>query len=126
MNYMRVLLDTNIIIYREADRIVFREIGDLFYWLDRLHYNKYVHPLSIKEIEGYKDAKVVATFKAKIASYNILNVEAPETPEIQAIRNKYDTNPNDTIDTSLLKEVFSNRVDVLITEDKKYMRRLRN
>ncbi len=116
---MRVLLDTNIIIYREADRIVFREIGDLFYWLDRLHYEKYVHPLSIQEIEGYHDSKVVATFKTKINSYNILKTQSPESPEIQAIRNKYDTTQNDSIDTSLLKEVFSDRVELLITEDKK-------
>jgi predicted nucleic acid-binding protein len=116
---MRVLLDTNIIIHREASNVVIREIGTLFNWLDRLHYEKCVHPLSIDEIRKHRDARVVATFETKIDSYHILKITAPESPQIQAIRAKYDKNDNDRIDTSLLKEVFADRVDILITEDRK-------
>ena len=47
---MRVLLDTNIIIHREASTVVKEEIGVLFNWLDRLHHAKCVHPLTIAEI----------------------------------------------------------------------------
>lgn len=115
---MRVLLDTNIIIHREASRVVVPEIGTLFNWLDRLHYEKYVHPLSIQEIERHQDPNVVYTFKAKIKSYNILRTQAPETSEIQAIRVKYDKTENDSVDTSLLKEVYSQRLDIFITEDR--------
>lgn len=116
---MRVLLDTNIIIHREANRVVMRDIGALFNWLDRLKYEKCVHPLSIDEIRKHKDANVVATFEAKIDSYHILKTQAAESPEIQAIRAKLDKDTNDSIDTSLLKEVFQKRVDYLITEDRK-------
>ena len=44
---MRILLDTNIIIHREASRIYNQDIGLLFNWIDKLHYEKCVHPLTI-------------------------------------------------------------------------------
>ena len=53
----KVLLDTNIIIYRETDRILNPNTPDLFNWLDKLHYDKYIHPLSEQEIAQYKDVE---------------------------------------------------------------------
>ena len=35
---MKVLLDTNIIIHREASKIYNLDIGQLFNWLDKLKY----------------------------------------------------------------------------------------
>ncbi len=46
---MRVLLDTNIIVHREASTVIKQQIGTPFRWLDRLHYAKCIHPLSIDE-----------------------------------------------------------------------------
>lgn len=115
---MRILLDTNIIIHREASKVANQDIGILFNWLDRLHHEKCVHPLSIREIRKHHDKTVVSTFEAKIKNYNILKTEAPETPQIEQIRSIYDKTENDSIDTSLLKEVFCKRVDLLITEDR--------
>jgi predicted nucleic acid-binding protein len=114
---MRVLLDTNIIIHREASTVVKEEIGLLFNWLDRLHYEKCIHPLSAAEIRTHRDPKVVATFEIKLKNYVDLKTEAPETVEIQNLRQS-DRNTNDANDTSLIKELFSNRVDALITEDR--------
>jgi predicted nucleic acid-binding protein len=113
---MRVLLDTNIIIHREASTVVMREIGVLFSWLDKLGYNKCVHPLTVKEICKHKDKRVVDTFTAKIKNYSELKTEAPESPAIQSLR-ATDQNDNDSIDTSLIKEVYASRVDLMITED---------
>lgn len=47
---MRILLDTNIIIHREASKVINQDIGVLFNWLDRLHYSKCVHPITIIEL----------------------------------------------------------------------------
>ncbi|MHB1646588.1 MAG: PIN domain-containing protein [bacterium] len=116
---MKVLLDTNILIHREANSIVNDEIGNLFNWIDKLHYEKWIHPLSLTEIEKHSDKNVVKTFKTKLQNYNVLKTEAKETPEISVIRKKFDKNDNDNIDTSLIKELFSKRVDFLITEDRK-------
>ncbi len=118
---MRVLLDTNILIHREANRVINDDIGILFSWLDKLHYEKCIHPLSLDEIRKYKDEKTVHSLTAKLKNYNLLKTVAPDTPPITAVRDKYDTSENDHIDTSLLKEVFAGRVDYLITEDRKIL-----
>lgn len=121
---MRILIDTNIIIHREASRIVNEDIGLLFNWLDRLRYEKCVHPLSIEEISTHQDEQVVNTMKIKIANYNLLRTESPDDAQIQHIR-ATDSTRNDFIDTSILKEVYNNRVDYLITEDRGIHRKAR-
>ena len=50
---MKALLDTNIIIHREADRVINQDIGILFRWLDRAKYVKCMHPCSIEELKKY-------------------------------------------------------------------------
>ena len=115
---MKTLLDTNIIIHREAGTVVKEEIGVLFSWLDRLHHSKCIHPLTITEIRKHKDPKVVASLDIKLKNYIDLKTEAPESPEIQKLRQN-DKGENDNIDTSLLKEVFAKRVDYFITEDRR-------
>ncbi|MGS2727941.1 PIN domain-containing protein [Psychroserpens sp. BH13MA-6] len=114
---MRVLIDTNIIIHREASRIQNKDIGLLFNWLDRLKYEKCVHPLSIEEISGYQDNEVVETMKVKIDNYNLLKTESKDNDTILELR-KADRTKNASIDTSILKEVYNNRVKYLITEDR--------
>ena len=54
---MRVLLDTNIIIYRENKRMTNYSVGHLFRWLDKLKCEKFIHPLSRAEIERYQRAQ---------------------------------------------------------------------
>ncbi len=122
---MRILLDTNIIIYREASRVVRADIGTLFNWMDRLHDDKYVHPGSVREIEKHQDPNVVAAFRVKMSSYNLLKTLAPETDQITNIRKKYDVTLNDEVDTDLLRELVGKRVDLLITEDKKIHQKAR-
>ena len=114
---MRVLLDTNIIVHREASTVVHEQIGTLFRWLDRLHYTKCVHPLSIEEVRRHRDPNVVATFEIKLSSYAVLQTEAPQSAQITALR-ALDTTENSRNDTSLLNEVFAGRVEILITEDR--------
>jgi predicted nucleic acid-binding protein len=116
---MKVLLDTNIIIYREANKPPRPEIGVLFRWLDQLHYQKCIHPKTIEEIRRHKDPSVVSAFETKIANYYQLKTLAPDSTSVSAIRAKYDRNDNDSIDTDILNEVFYKRVNFLITEDRK-------
>jgi hypothetical protein len=116
---MRVLLDTNIIIYREANKPPRQEIGILFRWLDQLHYQKYVHSKTIEEIRRHKDKTIVSAFEAKITNYHQLKTFAPESNAVSSIRAKFDRNDNDSTDTDILNEVFCKRVDFLITEDRK-------
>ena len=114
---MRVLLDTNILIHREASTVVRRDIGNVFFWLDKLRHDKCAHPVSIAEIEKHKDEKVRKSFAAKLQSYNILKTTAPMSKEAAQFA-ATDKTENDRNDTIIVNEVFANRVDFLITEDR--------
>lgn len=114
---MRILLDTNVLIHREARTVIRSDIGLLFRWLDRLKHQKYIDPRSIKEIERHADSSVVRTFKIKLGSYEELKTSAPDVPGLAAIRAN-DRTDNDRIDSSLVNELAAGRVDCLITEDR--------
>lgn len=116
---MRVLLDTNILIHREGVRVMIDEIGELFRWLDKLKYEKCIHPLSVQEINKHKDPEVVRSIQIKLDAYHLLKTVAADTESIMSIREDRDVSDNDRIDTSLLTEVVSRRVDYFITEDRK-------
>ncbi|MBP0903518.1 PIN domain-containing protein [Mariniflexile gromovii] len=116
---MKVLLDTNIIIHRESNKIIEHEIGQLFNWIDKLHYEKYIHPITVSEIETYKNKQVVATFSIKLDSYNLIKHPLPFSKDVQQVSSEIDINENDINDSHLLNEVYNGRIDLLITQDKK-------
>jgi predicted nucleic acid-binding protein len=116
---MRVLLDTNIVVHREAPHVVIKDIGVLFLWLDRLRYTKCVHPITVQEINRLKNRDARQTFNIKLTSYDILKAPSSLHSEIIRICAPLDNNENDSNDTLLINEVYNNRVDILITEDRK-------
>lgn len=116
---MKVLLDTNIIIHREASHVKNQDIGILFKWLDRTHCEKFIHRKSVDEILKNKNQETVSAFKIKIQNYEILDTPSPMAAKVIEVSKKMDSTENDSIDTILLNEVFCNRIDLLITEDKK-------
>lgn len=114
---MRALLDTNVLIHREAATVVRRDIGELFFWLDRLKHEKCIHPLSIDEIKKHRDKRVRSSFEAKLQSYQVLKTTAPPAPEVQKCALN-DRSTNDRNDTVLVNELYANRVDFIISEDR--------
>ena len=116
---MRVLLDTNIIIHREASKVINQDIGILFNWLDKLHHTKCVHPLTADELKRNINPGTVKTMQIKLGNYQILQTPAPLHAEVTKVSMTVDTEPNDLDDTKLLNEVYCDRVDALISEDKK-------
>jgi predicted nucleic acid-binding protein len=114
---MRVLLDTNVLIHREAATVVRRDIGKLFFWLDKLKYEKCIHPLSLQEIEKHQDPRVRRSFQAKLQSYHVLKTTAPLAPEVQQVAAN-DHSANDRNDTILVNELYANRVHLIISEDR--------
>jgi predicted nucleic acid-binding protein len=114
---MRVLLDTNILIHREASTVVRRDIGKLFFWLDRQHCDKIIHPLSVREIGKHEDERVRNSFTAKLESYQLLKTIAPRSPALEQIAVD-DRSENDRNDTLLVNELYAGRVDAVITEDR--------
>jgi predicted nucleic acid-binding protein len=116
---MNVLLDTNIIIHREASRILNLDIGILFRWLDKGRYTKCIHPVTIEEIMKNSNAKTASTFKTKLESYHQLRSVTSLHNDVKIVSEAFDLNVNDKNDTTLLNEVYCERIDFLITEDKK-------
>lgn len=116
---MRALLDTNIIIHRENIRATNPTIGQLFYWLDRLHYEKLIHPLSVSELRKYRNPQMQELYDAKLAAYTEMKNIATQTDEFKELLDNAPKTVNDSIDNQLLFEVYCNRVDILITEDRK-------
>lgn len=114
----KALLDTNILIHREAGRVVNQDIGILFKWLDKAKYDKCVHPLSIEEIEKNPNKETVRAFRIKLDSYVQLRNTTPVADSIERISLNRDKSQNDRIDSLLLNEVIQDRVDLLISEDK--------
>lgn len=116
---MRVLLDTNIIIHRENKILSNESIGHLFYWLDRLKYTKLVHPYSISEIGKYNDKQVQQLYKVKLDAYTHMKTVVFQNDEFKELLKISAKTENDLIDNQLLCELYNNRVDILITEDRK-------
>lgn len=119
---MRALLDTNIVIHRENKHVSNYSIGHLYRWLDKLKYDKVIHPYSISEIQKYRDPETQEAIAVKLESYDVIKtLKQPDENFVKLIGIPEKT-VNDTIDNCLLYEVYLGRVDIFITED----RRLRN
>lgn len=71
---MKALLDTNIIIHREASRVINQDVGILYRWLERAKYTKCIHSLTMAEIEKHKDKQAVNTFQIKLDSYERIEI----------------------------------------------------
>lgn len=116
---MKALLDTNIIIHREAGSLgINQDIGILYRWLDKVKYTKCIHPLTVQEINKNPNKATVQAFAIKMASYELLPSVAPLSPDVEAIAQRIDKTENDRIDTALVNELYNDRVDLIISEDK--------
>jgi predicted nucleic acid-binding protein len=116
---MKILLDTNIIIHRETQRVIRDDIGILFKWIDRLHFEKYIHPHTIKELSKYQDKETVKSFMIKIGSYNVIQSIPKLSNELVELSKAMDVTENDKIDTEILNIQLIGITDLFITEDKK-------
>ncbi|MDR1926532.1 MAG: hypothetical protein LBQ13_02465 [Endomicrobium sp.] len=122
----KVLLDTNIIIHRENSIVSNYNIGHLYRWLDKLHYTKVTHPYSIKEIEKYKDKSAQESFSVKLEAYERIKVVPEPTEDFLRNFTNSDKTENDKVDNALLFYVYSDKADLLITEDKKLINKAKN
>lgn len=120
---MKALLDTNIVIHREAGRIQNADIGILFKYLEKARYEKYIHPATILEIKKNPNQDTVNAFLAKMGNYNEILSPAPLQEKVIQEICPIDTSDNDRLDTLLINEVFADRMDILLTEDKKIKRK---
>lgn len=116
---MRILIDTNIFIYRENDHVLPGNLEKLLKILNVINAKILIHPKSVEELKRdlNEDRKKVAL--SKINTYPLL--ESPPKPDVDNnFLNLvgYPSNPNDYVDNMILYSVYKDAVDFLITEDK--------
>lgn len=116
--FMKALLDTNIVIHREASRVISRDIGNLYRWLDKLGYEKCIHLVTINEIEKNLNKNTVDVFEVKMQSYVKLSLTAELAETVINKIVPLDKNDHDHNDTILVNELLADRVDILVSEDK--------
>lgn len=116
---MRVLIDTNIFISREADQVVSSDLSNLQSILYKLKTELVVHPLSVNELKNDKNESRRNVNLSKIKAYSIL--ERPPDPGTDAKYSHTVGDPkteHDRIDNAILFCVYRNAVDFLLTEDR--------
>ena len=116
---MRALLDTNIVIHRENTKATSYSIGKLFYWLDKLHYEKLIHPYTVSELRKYHNPQMQDLYDAKLDAYGQMKSVAPQSEQFKQLLADTPKTLNDEVDNQLLFEVFCGRADILITEDRR-------
>ncbi len=116
---MRFLLDTNVFIYREDDRVLSDDMQQLLRTLNEIKAEILTHPLSIEELEKDQDKGRQEIVLSKLQTYPPL-----KSPPDPGKDRKYldavgrETGINDRIDNAILYSVYKDAVDFLITEDR--------
>lgn len=114
----KILLDTNILIYREDNSIVDTKVSKLFRLLyDSNDFRIHIHPMSFKDVQRQKDEKLRAITLSKIKTYPVLD-DPPIAPEGFHVLVGCRRKPNDVIDNNLLYAVKRNCVSFLVTNDR--------
>ena len=112
----KVLLDTNMFIYLEDNKVIEDKVLELTKRLfDSTNYKIVIHPDTKKEIEKFKDEEQKIIFKSKIAVYR----EIQNPPYATETFNKKVgcKNSHDMIDNNLLFAIQRNCANYLITND---------
>lgn len=116
---MKVMLDTNIIIFREDDNVLHQELQQLLRVMSEAGWDVVVHPLSIKELETDRDFERRAKVLSKVSTYPVL--DRPPQPDndaefLETIR--VGIQGIIEVDLHLLYALYRNVADFLLTEDK--------
>ena len=116
---MRILIDTNIFIYRENDQVLPANLEKLLKILNVINAKILIHPKSVEELRRDLNENRKKVALSKINTYPQL--ETPPDPD--ADNNflnfvGYPSNANNYVDNAILYSVYKDAADFLITEDK--------
>ena len=113
-----ILLDTNILIYREGEKKLDKDILTLSRLLmDSIEYKLVIHPLSIEELKKYKDKEQRDVIISKVSIYKLLE-NPPKIDEKFLEECGGGANSHEYVDNNLLYALKKNYVSYLITNDK--------
>ena len=121
---MRIILDTNIFIYREQLGILDPEIASLMELISTRSIHCLKHPISVEEIQGCNNDVIKAMNLSKLDAYpSLTNYPDPyqnnDTEYLDVVDAKRNCKDNDRNDNIILYAVYKDAVDVLVTNDNK-------
>lgn len=116
---VKILLDTNLLIYREDHSVIDDKVLELTKILyDSNRYKVVVHPMTMEDISHIKDSNEREIFYSKVKVYEIIERPPKATDEFNNLVGCSKL-PNDLIDNNLLYAVYRDCVSYLITNDNK-------
>ncbi|MGN1341768.1 MAG: EVE domain-containing protein [Bacilli bacterium] len=116
---IKILLDTNLLIYREDHSIIDEKVLELTKVLyDSNKYKIVIHPATIEDLSHIKDSNDRDIFYSKVKIYNIIEKPPKATDNFNKLVGCSKL-PNDLIDNNILYAVYRDCVSYLITNDKK-------
>ncbi len=115
---MRILLDTNIIIHRENNKVIQEDLQNLMRIIQKLDYKILLHPKSIEDINQDTNVQRKKITLSKFKTYNTLEISPDPKINLEFLDLiGSPKNDNDLINDFLLLAVYRNAVNFLITED---------
>ncbi len=116
---MRILIDTNILIYREDDHVLSKDMQKLLATIQKIGADLLIHPLSLADLKKDVDKERREIMLSKIRTYPFL--DRPPNPKIDLEylnTVKSEIEDNEAIDNNILYAVYKDAVDFLVTEDR--------
>lgn len=122
---MKILLDTNIVVYRESDNSSKDGLGQLYRLIDNnIQMQKYINPTIKSEILQNLSGSKRDLMINRLESYNMLeNSSKCICEELKEKFGEIDKLPNDINDSLILNDIFTGKADLLITDDKQIKRK---
>ena len=127
---MKFLLDTNIVISVEPTSPDDAELGtpisaELIALLSKGGHSAYVHPASVAELDGDKNAERRGLRNQLLAKYPKLPSPPRVPATLETTLGRPDPGSNDEIDHRMLAAVIVDSIDYLVTEDQKLIKKAR-
>ncbi len=117
---IKILLDTNIVVYRESDNVFKENIGYLYNIIDNNpDMVKFIHPVIKTELLQNMYNQKRKQLLERLKSYNLMDKRTKLHPSLINITKSINKDENDAIDDIILNEIYCGNADILITEDKK-------
>ncbi len=113
---MRVLIDTNVFIQSESNKIIESEVAELLSLAIKHHITIMVHPASLEDLSRDTDMMRKKIHRSKFEKYPVLEDTAkPDGSFTEAVGGV--SRPQDEVDNKILYSIFKNAANFLITED---------
>lgn len=127
--HLRILCDTNILIYREQPDTLDPNLAELFALCTQNNVTLYHHPLTIDEIQRCPDIEKRKIQQSKVQAYPKLEpTPCPYASKDQNFLEKVnptgkEENSHDKNDNRLLYAVYKNTVHLLVTNDQRLFKK---